>query len=358
LNYTIAYQKTTNKQKGSSMKNIIDLRSDTITKPTKAMRDAMYAAEVGDDVYLEDPTTNCLEEMGAKISGKEASLFIPTGSMGNLLSLYINGGRANEVLCAKNAHIIHHEIASASAIAGVLPIGLETKDGILTAADFAPHIKAKGIYDMAETSLLEVENTIGGAIYPIENLKGIRELADERGIKVHMDGARIFNASIATGISVAEYAKYTDSLTFCLSKGLGCPMGSILCGDKDFILKARTLRKMLGSGTRQSGIMAAAGIYALNNNIERLQIDHLRAKKIVRTLNETSYATVQGKTETNIVFFTVDGFDSSLIVDQLKRENILSNTEGNYVRLVTNLNLDDNDIDELCNRLIKFNPNL
>lgn len=340
------------------MKKVIDLRSDTITKPTKAMRDAMYEAEVGDDVYLEDPTTNRLEKMGAEITKKEAALFIPTGSMGNLLSLYINCGRANEVLCAKNAHIIHHEIASVSAIAGVLPIGIETKDGILSAADFAPHIKAKGAYDMAVTSLLEVENTIGGAIYPIENLKGIRKLADEKGIKVHMDGARIFNASVATGISVAEYAKYADSFTFCLSKGLGCPMGSILCGDKDFILKARTIRKMLGSGTRQSGIMAAAGIYALNNNVKRLQIDHDRAKKIATVLNKTSYATVQGKTETNIVFFTVEGFNSSVIVDKLKKDNILGNVEGDYVRLVTNLNLDDKDIEELCTRLQKFNPNL
>lgn len=340
------------------MKSTIDLRSDTITKPTKAMRDAMYVAEVGDDVYIEDPTTIHLEEMGAKVSGKEASLFIPTGSMGNLLALYINGGRSNEVLCAKNAHIIHHEIGAASGIAGVLPIGIETNNGILSASDFIPHVKAKGIYDMASTTLLEVENTIGGAIYPIKNLKEIRCLADERDLKIHMDGARIFNASVATNISVAEYAQYADTLTFCLSKGLGCPMGSILCGNKDFILRARTLRKMLGSGTRQSGIMAAAGIYALNNNIERLKIDHSRAKQIANVLNETSYATVQGNTETNIVFFTVEGFESSTIVEKLKRENILSSIEGNYIRLVTNLNLNDNDIDDLCDRLKKFNPNL
>jgi threonine aldolase len=337
---------------------IIDLRSDTITKPTKEMRDAMYLAEVGDDVYLEDPTTNKLEEMGAKVSGKEAALFIPTGSMGNLLALYINGGRSNEVLCAKNSHIIHHEIGAISAIAGVLPIGLETKEGILSASDFKPHIKAAGVYDMAKTSLLEVENTIGGAIYPIENLKGIKQLAKENNLKVHMDGARIFNASVATGISVAEYASYADTLTFCLSKGLGCPMGSLLCGDKDFILKARRMRKMLGSGTRQSGIMAAAGIYALNNNVERLNIDHQRAKKIVETLRNTSYANIQGKTETNIVFFTVAGVNPSTVVEKLKELDILANIEGEYVRLVTNLNLNDKDIDELCSRLTTFNPNL
>lgn len=332
----------------------IDLRSDTITKPTQAMRDAMYIAEVGDDVYLEDPTTNLLEAMGAKISNKEAALFVPTGSMGNLLALYINGGRSNEVLCAKNAHIIHHEIGAAASIAGVLPIGIETTDGILTGSDFEPHLKAKGIYDMAKTTMLEVENTIGGAIYPIKNLKEIKKLAEENDLKVHMDGARIFNASVATGISVSEYASYADTITFCLSKGLGCPMGSLLCGDKDFILKARRMRKMLGSGTRQSGIMAAAGIFALKNNVERLAIDHQRAKKIASVLEKTSYATIHGKTETNIVFFTVDGINSSIIVDKLKKLDILCGVEGSYVRLVTNLNLSDDDIDDLCSRLENF----
>lgn len=338
------------------MKSIIDLRSDTITMPTPAMREAIYMAEVGDDVYHEDSSANKLERMGAEISGKEAALFVPTGSMGNLISLYINCGRANEVLCAKNAHIIHHEIGAVSAIAGVLPIGLDTPDGILSADDFAPHIKAKGVYDMAATTLLEVENTIGGAIYPIENLKEIKHLAEQRDIKVHMDGARIFNASVASGISVAEYAKYADTITFCLSKGLGSPMGSLLCGDKQFINQARTLRKMLGSGTRQIGFMAAAGIYALEHNVDRLKEDHSRAKKIVSTLKETSYATIHGKTETNIVFFTVDNIPSDTIVSMLKEDGILANTEGDYVRLATNLNLSDNDIEELCTRLKNFSP--
>ncbi|MBK5201483.1 MAG: low specificity L-threonine aldolase [Spirochaetaceae bacterium] len=339
------------------MNKIIDLRSDTITKPTEAMRKAIYTAEVGDDVYREDPSVNKIEEMGARISGKEKSIFVPTGSMGNLLSLYINGGRGNEVLCAHNAHIIHHEIASVAAIAGVLPIGIPTKNGILTASDFSANIKSKGVYDMAGTTLLEVENTIGGAIYPLGNLKEIKELAIKRDLKVHMDGARVFNASIASGISVAKYASYADTITFCLSKGLGAPMGSLLCGNTDFIDRARTIRKMLGSGTRQIGFMAAAGIYALENNVDRLAIDHSRAKQIVNTLNECSYAKVEGKSETNIVFFSVKGFEASEIVEKLKNENILANTEGPYVRLVTNLNLDDSDILEVCERLKKFKIN-
>jgi threonine aldolase len=339
------------------MNKIIDLRSDTISLPSEGMRKAIYKAEVGDDVYREDPSVNKIEEMGAEITGKEASLFVPTGSMGNLLSLYINGGRGNEVLCAHNAHIIHHEIASASAIAGTLPIGISSTDGILSASDFIPHIKENGIYDMAHTSLLEVENTIGGAIYPLENLEGIKQLAKDKNLKIHMDGARVFNASVASKISVAKYASYADTITFCLSKGLGAPMGSLLSGDKEFINRARTLRKMLGSGTRQIGFMAAAGIYALENNVERLAIDHSRAKLIAKTLEESGVAKVEGKTETNVVFFSIEGYNATEVVEKLKEINVLANTEGPYVRLVTNINLSDDDINELCERLKRFKIN-
>lgn len=339
------------------MGKIIDLRSDTITLPAKEMRKAIYEAEVGDDVYREDPSVNKIEEIAASLTGKEKSIFIPTGSMGNLLSLYINGGRGNEVLCAHNAHIIHHEIASAAAIAGVLPVGIPSEYGILRASDFIPHIKSQNVYDMAGTTLLEVENTIGGEIYPLENLKEIKALSDERNLKVHMDGARIFNASIATGISVKEYASYADTITFCLSKGLGAPVGSMLCGDKEFIDKARIIRKMLGAGTRQFGFMAAAGIYALENNIERLEIDHQRAKKIVETLRQCQYATLIGKSETNVVLFKVNGIDAKDFVEQLKQYNILANFEGQYVRFVTNLNLVDSDITELCERLKNLETN-
>ncbi|AEV30367.1 threonine aldolase [Sphaerochaeta pleomorpha str. Grapes] len=331
-----------------------DLRSDTITKPTEAMRKAMYEAEVGDDVYREDPTTNRLELLGAQLSGKERSLFVSSGSMGNLISLYINGGRSNEVLTASNSHIIQHEIGSVAAIAGVLPIGIDVPRGILTASDLAGKVK-RGCYDMATTTLVEVENTIGGFCYPLENLEEIRDFADSHQLLVHMDGARIFNAQVATGIPVKTYAKYADTLTFCLSKGLGAPVGSLLCGDEAFINKALTIRKMLGGGIRQSGILAAAGLYALENHVERLQDDHLHAQAIASALEKAGWAQVDKLgVQTNIIFFTVQGYEATDIVKQLAAIGILANNEGPMVRLVTNLDLSDEDTDALCKRLETF----
>ena len=331
-----------------------DLRSDTITKPSLKMRKAMYQAEVGDDVYNEDPTVNRLQEMAASITGKEKALFISSGSMGNLISLYLNCGRQNEVLCSSLAHIIHHEIASCAAIAGVLPIGIECKNGILHVSDFKDKIKPN-CYDMAQTTMIEVENTIGGYPYSLENTKAIYAFAKENHLKVHMDGARIFNASLAENVSVSEYGKCTDSLTFCLSKGLGAPVGSMLCGDNQFIEKAKTIRKLLGGGLRQSGIIAAAGIYALENNIERLQDDHENAQKIASALAENPFVKIEMENvKTNIVFFTVPGFNNSLIIEKLKQVGILCNEDSSQIRLVTNLDLSNEDIPAIEDILINF----
>ncbi len=333
-----------------------DLRSDTITKPTPEMRKAMYQAEVGDDVYREDPTTRRLEEMAAQLSGKEKALFVSSGSMGNLISLYLNGGRSNEVLTAMNSHIIHHEIGSVASIAGVLPIGIETPRGILSAANLQGKVKS-GEYDMATTTLVEVENTIGGYCYPLENLEGIRDFADTHGLKVHMDGARIFNAQQAMGIPVKTYAKYADTLTFCLSKGLGCPVGSLLCGDEAFINKALTVRKILGGGMRQTGILAAAGLYALEHNVERLNDDHRRAKTIAKALEESGWAKVDMEgVQTNVIFFTVPGFNAHEVIAQLSEVGILANNEGPIVRLVTNLDITEQDTSEICSLLKAFKP--
>lgn len=336
--------------------NRYDLRSDTITKPTAEMRKAMYEAEVGDDVYREDPTTTRLEEMGASLTGKEKALFVSSGSMGNLISLYINGGRSNEVLCASNSHIIQHEIASAASIAGILPIGIPAERGVLSPTDLAGKVKA-GDYDMATTTLVEVENTIGGYIYPLQNLEGIRDFANTHAMKVHMDGARIFNAQVASGISVKTFAKYADTLTFCLSKGLGCPVGSLLCGDGEFIQKALTVRKILGGGMRQTGILAAAGVYALNHNIDRLKDDHLHANAIAQTIADAGWAEVdmQG-VQTNIIFFTVPNYSAREIINKLASKGILANHEGETVRLVTNLDLNDEDTTAVCNILASFDP--
>jgi threonine aldolase len=335
-----------------------DLRSDTITKPTEAMRKAMYEAEVGDDVYREDPTTNKLEQLGAQLSGKERSLFVSSGSMGNLISLYLNGGRSNEVLTASNSHIIQHEIGSIAAIAGVLPIALDVPRGILSASDLEGKVKS-GNYDMATTTLIEVENTIGGYCYPLENLEGIRDFANCHNLLVHMDGARVFNAQVATKIPVKTYASYADTLTFCLSKGLGAPVGSLLCGNESFINKAMTIRKMLGGGMRQNGILAAAGLYALEHNIKRLAEDHEHARAIALALEKAGWAQVDKQgVQTNIVFFTVEGYEATDIVKKLAKVGILANNEGPMVRLVTNLDLSDEDTDAVCKILGTFNLEL
>ena len=331
-----------------------DLRSDTITKPTEAMRKAMADAEVGDDVYREDPTTTKLEALAAELTGKERGLFVSSGSMGNLISLYINGGRSNEVFTAANSHIIHHEIGAVAAIAGVLPISFDVPRGILNADAFIGKVK-QGSYDMANTTLIEVENTIGGYCYPLENLEGIKDFASTHDLKVHMDGARIFNAQVATGISVKTYASYADTITFCLSKGLGCPVGSMLCGDEEFINKALTIRKMLGGGMRQTGVLAAAGLYALENHVDRLADDHAHAKALADALVKGGWAEVDTEgVQTNIVFFRVPSMQSTEVVSQLAKQGILANTEGEMVRLVTNLDLHDEDITKLCTMLENF----
>ncbi|NLZ77407.1 MAG: low specificity L-threonine aldolase [Spirochaetales bacterium] len=336
--------------------NQYDLRSDTITRPTPGMRKAIAEAEVGDDVYREDPTTTRLEKLAAELTGKEAALLVTSGSMGNLIALAINGGRGNEALLASDSHIVHHEIGSVSAIAGVLPIQIEAPRGILSADLLHGKVK-RGMYDMAVTTLVSVENTIGGYCYPIENLAGIRRFAEQNDLAVHMDGARIFNAHIATGISVREYASHADTITFCLSKGLGAPIGSVLCGTKEFIDRALTVRKMLGGGMRQTGIIAAGGLYALKHHVTRLEDDHLHARAIAEALVDAGWADVDLEgVQTNIIFFTVPGIPGSAVIRQLKKIGILANTEGDRVRLVTNLGISAEDTAEICARLKSFEP--
>ncbi len=340
----------------SETMNYYDLRSDTITKPTKAMRQAMAEAEVGDDVYREDPTTTKLETLAAELTGKEKALLLSSGSMGNLISLYINGGRSNEVLVADTSHIVHHEIGSAAAIAGVLPIQINAPRGVLSAELLQGKVK-QGSYDMATTTLVSVENTIGGYCYPIENLAGIREFATKNTLSVHMDGARIFNAQAATGITVKEYSSYADTITFCLSKGLGAPVGSILCGSKEFIDQALTVRKMLGGGMRQTGIIAAGGLYALENHVDRLKNDHQHALAIAHALDKAGWANVDLEgVQTNIIFFTVPNMEAKAVLQQLQAIGILANTEGDTVRLVTNLGISDEDTQALCTLLASFEP--
>jgi threonine aldolase len=330
---------------------IYDLKSDTVTKPSPAMRRAMAEAEVGDDVYAEDPTVNRLQEMAAEITGKEAALFVPSGSMGNLIPVYLNCGRGNELLIDSRGHIVQHELASAAAIAGCLPVQIPTEKGILSVADLESRIQPD-IYYCTRTRMIALENThngAGGTFYPLETLKDIGAFGRRRKLAVHLDGARLFNAAAASGIPVTTICTEAATVTFCLSKGLGAPVGAVLCGKKDFIAEARRVRKMLGGGMRQAGIIAAAGVYALQNNIERLSEDHENAKAIARALAATDWAAIDPDTVvTNILYFRTPGRDPQAVVSALEARGILSGPPGgDSIRLVTHLDVSRADTKEI-----------
>ncbi len=333
-----------------------ELRSDTFTKPTEAMRKAIYDAEVGDDVYAEDISVNRLQDLSSEITGKEKSLFVPSGSMANLIALYILGGRGNEVLMHEQAHTIHHEVASAAAIAGCMPISVPGEKGIMRSEVMKPLLK-KDDYDIAHTTLIEIENThnfAGGTYWRRDELSNLKAFAEANSLLVHMDGARLFNAVIASSLSAELISSYTDSVTFCLSKGLGAPIGSMLCGTDDFIKRARIIRKMLGGGMRQAGIAAAAGIYALENNIDRLKEDHENGKRIALTLSSLSWAEVDlDLVETNIIFAKTKEGEASSINKQLEENGILAiATASDEIRFVTSLMISSEDTDQIC-RILK-----
>ena len=330
-----------------------DLRSDTFTKPTEAMRKAMYSAEVGDDVYGEDPTVERLQRMAEEITGKERSLVVSSGCMGNLIPLMIKGGKGMEVLTSGYSHIVNHEIGAVSSLGGTLPVIIPSDHGIMKADEIAKHIHGYA-YDMSESAIIETENTTSGIVYPIDELRSIRKLADSNNLWVHMDGARIFNASVESGISVREYAETASDITFCLSKGLGCPAFSILSGDKDFIEKAKRLRKLLGGGMRQIGILAAAGIYALENNVARLKDDHEHRAAISEALAGTSWADIE-ISATNMIFFRSD-YDMDSIVAAFRRKGVLFLKEGDMGRIVLSLNISDEDTKEIVKIIENMDP--
>ncbi|MGO9411056.1 MAG: low-specificity L-threonine aldolase [Spirochaetia bacterium] len=331
---------------------VYDLRSDTVTRPSPAMRKAMYEAEVGDDVYGEDPSVNKLQEMSAAMTGKEAALFVSSGSMGNLIPLYLNCGRGNEVLCDSRAHIVQHELASATAIAGVLPIQVPTDRGILDAELLESRVQPD-IYYCARTKMIAVENThnaAGGTFYPLATLKKIGVFARRRKMSVHMDGARLFNASAASGDPVKSLCTEVDTVTFCISKGLGAPVGALVCGTKELIAEARRVRKLLGGGMRQAGIIAAAGMYALANNVERLPEDHENAKTLAQALACTSWAAlVPDDVVTNIIYFRTPERNADDVVHALEQKGILCGSAGqDVIRFVTHLDVSRKDTAEIA----------
>jgi threonine aldolase len=328
-----------------------DLRSDTVTRPGPAMRKAMADAEVGDDVYAEDPTVNRLQDTAAAVTGKEAALFLPSGSMGNLIPIYLNCGKGNEFLIEARGHSVQHELAGVTALAGSLPIMISAPLGLLRPPLLEPWIQPD-IYYCAHTRMIVMENThnaAGGTVYPLELLKELRAFARARGLSTHIDGARLFNAVAASGVSAAEICAQTDTVTFCLSKGLGAPVGAMLCGPKDFIAEARRVRKMLGGGMRQAGIIAAAGLYALQHNVARLIEDHENAKMIARALAGTPWAQVDpAEVVTNLLYFRTPGRDAAAVVEALGRQGILCDTAGaERVRLVTHIDISREDTREI-----------
>ena len=325
---------------------IVDLRSDTVTRPTPAMRRAMYEAEVGDDVYREDPTVNRLEARAAEIFAREAGVFVPSGTMGNQSAIKVHTRPGQEVICEERAHIYNFEMAMMSAFSGVLPRTVYAEDGILTWELIAPLIRGRSEH-RARTGLVELENTsnlAGGAVYPLEVSNDIADRAHAAGLPLHLDGARIFNASVALGRSVVELSKKFDSVMFCLSKGLGAPVGSMLVGSKEFIEEARLVRKMLGGGMRQAGVLAAAGLVALEESPPRLHIDHENAKFLAEGLAQLPGIKIDAaKVVTNIMFFDVSGTGLSApeVSQRLKAQGILANPYNpKLIRMVTHQDVD------------------
>ncbi len=332
------------------MTELIDLRSDTVTQPTPEMRQAMAAAPVGDDVFGEDPTVNQLQETVAEMFGKEAALFVPSGTMGNQVSINAHTQPGDEVICDYNAHIFNYEGGAPALLSGVQLHPLLGRNGVITAEQIEAVIRPAD-HHFPHTQLIEIENThnrAGGAIFPLNEMKKIYELARLHKLAVHLDGARIWNASVATGIPLTEYARYADSVSACFSKGLGAPVGSIVVGSRAFIEKAHRYRKVYGGGMRQAGILAAAALYALQHHLDRLAEDHHHARTLAETLAEFEEIQVDLTTvQTNIVIFHVvsERLSAEDFVARCRQAGLLMLAiGGDRVRLVTHLHISDDDV--------------
>ncbi len=320
----------------------IDLRSDTITKPSLAMRKAMFEAEVGDDVFGEDPTVNKLQLKCAEITGKEKALYVASGCMANQLALKSHTQPGDEVICESECHIFNYETAAPAVISNVQMMTVRGENGIMQLNEIKKFVRTKEYY-FPRTRLICIENThnrAGGVIYPIESIKEISDFAGNNGIKMHMDGARIFNAVAETGISVKEYASYFDSISFCFSKGLGAPVGSILCGSSEFISTAHKWRKIIGGGMRQAGIIAAAALYALENNTYRLKEDHEKAKYFAKEISKLEQIKIDlNFIHTNIVIFSNSKYSKPELISKLKESGVLISA-GSFENLRAVFHLD------------------
>ncbi len=334
--------------------HIIDLRSDTVTKPTPAMREAMATAEVGDDVFGEDPTVKQLESMAAEATGKEAAVFVSSGTMGNLTCLLAHCQRGEEAIVGSESHVLQYEVAGAAGLGGIQlrPIANDAA-GRLDLDEIAGTIRVENIH-MPRTAAVCLENThnrCGGAVLTAEYTSEVAGLAHRAGAAIHLDGARIFNASIALGVSVPELAAEADSLTFCLSKGLSAPIGSLVCGPADFVARARKARKAVGGGMRQAGVIAAAGIVALETMVERLAEDHEHARILAKGLSNVPGVRIDPESvQTNIVVFNVA--DGVAFQRKLRDAGVLTTAFGPAkVRMVTHYGIERADVDETLDRV-------
>jgi threonine aldolase len=337
---------------------MIDLRSDTVTRPTPGMLEAMFSAKVGDDVFRDDPSVNALEEKAAGLFGMEAALFCPSGTMTNQIAVNVHTRPGDEVICHRHSHVYFYEGGGMMRNSGVSVCLLEGDRGLIKAADVARNINPDDVHRPV-TRLVEVENTMnkgGGACYPYVDLLEIRAVCDANNLRLHLDGARLFNAMAATGTSPADYGAIFDSISICLSKGLGAPVGSLLLGNQDFINHARRVRKVFGGGMRQAGYLAAAGIYALDHHVERLAEDHKKAQYLGTVLREMPYIQSVLPVETNILIFALnDRYTEKEFIARLNQNDIYAASMGpRMVRFVTHLDFSEEMMDRVEEVLLKF----
>src|SRR5471032_1428210 len=325
---------------------LIDLRSDTVTRPSEAMRQAMAHAEVGDDVYGDDPTVNALQELAAKLTGKEAALFMPTGTQANLVALLTHCQRGEEYIVGQKAHNYMYEAGGAVVLGSIQPQPLDMEaDGSISLDKVAAAIKPDDIH-FARTRLLSLENTHSGKVLPLDYLQQAYAFTREKGLALHIDGARIMNAAVALNVPLSDITQYCDTLTICLSKGLGTPVGSLLCGSKEYIQRANRWRKMTGGGMRQAGILAAAGIYALENNVERLQEDHDNAVWLEQQLRAIGVEIAAPGAQTNILYIKQSPELAAKLGPWMRERGVILSA-GPLTRLITHIDIRRADLQKV-----------
>lgn len=339
---------------------MIDLRSDTLTQPTPEMRQAMASAPVGDDVFSEDPTVNELQDRVAKLLGKEAALLVPSGTMGNQLGVRLHCGAGDEFICDLNCHIFQYEQVVHTQLFGISANVVETDDGMLTPSHLTDRIRPDSIHTPA-TRLVCLENThnrLGGRLMPLEQVAEVCTAAKEKGLARHLDGARLWNAAVATGTTPADWAQHFDTISVCFSKGLGAPVGSAIVGTLEHIEQARRHRKALGGGMRQAGILAAAALYALDHQYERLAEDHQHAAQLAEAIRQTGpFQLVADRCDTNLVLFDIDPTwgNADRFLGLAQQEGLLAlDMKPHRIRLVTHLDVDEKQVDDACQIILEL----